>query len=103
MESLNVSQVESLEQVKVIAPIAGLTKTNVEVKSDSKTNELFITTTDPKDLDKDIMSKFNFAKESVIELDGKYDVTKAKVTVTNGILLITVPVSADRIRTIEID
>ena len=102
MESLNVSQVESLEQVKVIAPIAGLTKTNVNVKSDSKTNELFITTTEPKFLDKDILDKFSFIKESTIKLDDKYDVTKAKVTVANGILLIVVPVSTDRISTIEI-
>ena len=103
MSQLQISQAESLEQVKVIAPIAGLTKANVEVKSDSKTNELFIKTTDPKELDEDILSRFDFTKEAVVDLDDKYDVTKAKVTVTNGILVITVPVSADRIRTLEID
>jgi len=103
MENLQVSQIESLEQVKVVSPIAGLAKSDVKVKSDSKTNELFITTSTPKDLDKDVAEKFTFDKEATVELDDKYDVTKAKVSVTNGVLLIVVPVSEDRIKTLDID
>lgn len=103
MEYLQVSQIESLEKVKVVSPIAGLSKADVKVKSDSTTNELFITTSTPKNMDKDVAKKFTFDKTATVALDDKYDVTAAKVSVNNGILLIIVPVRADRIKTIEID
>lgn len=102
MEQLIISQSETLEQVKIIAAVAGLSKTDVKVKSDSKENVLFITTTIPKELDADIKSKFEFEKEASINVDTKYAVTKSKVTVENGVLLIVVPVSDDRIKSIEI-
>lgn len=103
METLKVSTIVCLEEVKIIASVAGLTKTDIKIKSDSETHELFITTSTPKKLDAVISDTFTFEKYAKIQLDSKYEVKNSVVSVTNGILLITVPVSEDRINTIAIN
>jgi HSP20 family molecular chaperone IbpA len=93
--------IETLEYTKIIASIPGIPKENVDVKTDTKTNEIFITTSKPR-LPADVLEQFEFEKSATIKLAEKYDVKTPKVYVMDGFLTIIVTVSDDRITKIEI-
>jgi HSP20 family molecular chaperone IbpA len=100
MSELKVEVVNTIEESKLIVATPGVKESNINIRIDNEDNIIYVNITENKDLDKDVLKIFEFGKSCSQKLDKKYDVDNTSWEIADGILVITVPVSSTRIKSI---
>ena len=96
---------QTIHGVQYIIPAIGHSTNSVKFNSDNDgkdINRIHVSMVNPSNLTEDILKKFQFEEEIVINVDKTYDVRKAEIILENGLIIITVPTQVDRVKEIEV-
>ena len=91
--------IETLERVTYLLPAICQNKDSVSINVDTHTNKIYLET--KSKVSDEIKKYIDVDNTFDIVVDKRYDVTLASVVVTDGLILIDVPVQDKRIKTIK--
>jgi HSP20 family molecular chaperone IbpA len=101
MSEKNFTMFETLEKSTIVVLVSGHSKETISVKGESdkerNVNKIHIKAKKP-DLSENILEQVDFEFEATIDIASKYDVQKSESTIKNGLLIIDIPVDAERVK-----
>lgn len=95
----NIIKKENLDSCVLLVVAPGVAPNELKVSADTETSTLYVSAT--PEVPKEFENELELDLSLTISVDAKYNVSRAAVVVSDGIVLITLPVNSERIITVH--